>query len=242
MNNRLTKYSLAAGLALSLALPAVAHSQYNAPQGSRFAAGGGWGPGNTAEMGELAPQRRQGRFARSQDTRRGRAPRSVTGRPGRGSRGSRGSVEPRRRGDFRGAGRGSFAAGIAGRNGRPSLAAHALARADQIGLTDEQRDQITAAQRSVREASINQRAATRIAELELGDLMGAETPDIAAIEDKLRELAEQRIAGQTAALRLDEAVNETLTDQQIDELGNLARGRGRNRPGRSGGRGGQDAR
>ena len=267
MNNRLSKYSLAAGLALLLAIPAVAHSQYNEPQGPRFEAGSGRGPGNSAPMGELEPQRRQGRFAGAQDTQRGRAPRGLAGRPGRGSRGS---IQPDRRGDSRGgfrgtgrsvgrgagrsigrgagrgAGRGGFAAGSGSRTSRPSLAAHALARADQIGLTDEQRDQITAAQRGVREASINQRAATQIAELELGDLMGAETRDIAAIEAKLRQLAEQTIAAQTASLRLDEAVHETLTDQQIDDLGDLGRDRERNRrrdqPGRSGGRGRQDVR
>ncbi len=259
MHNRLSKYSLAAGLALLLAIPAVAHSQYNEPQGPRFEAGSGRGPGNSAPMGELEPQRRQGRFAGAQDTQRGRAPRGLAGRPGRGSRGS---IQPDRRGDSRGgfrgtgrsigrgagrgAGRGGFAAGSGSRTSRPSLAAHALARADQIGLTDEQRDQITAAQRGVREASINQRAATQIAELELGDLMGAETRDIAAIEAKLRQLAEQTIAAQTASLRLDEAVHETLTDQQIDDLGDLGRDRERNRrrdqPGRSGGRGRQDVR
>ncbi len=271
MNNRLSKYSLAAGLALLLAIPAVAHSQHNAPQGPHLGADGGQAPGNTVPLGELEPQRRQGRFAGAQDTQRGRAPRSLAGRPGRGSRGS---IQPRRRGDSRGdsrggfrgtgrsvgggagrsvgrgagrgAGRGGFAAGSGSRTSRPSLAAHALARADQIGLTDEQRDQITAAQRGVREASINQRAATQIAELELGDLMGAETRDIAAIETKLRQLAEQTIAAQTASLRLDEAVHETLTDQQIDDLGDLGRDRGRNRgrdrPGRSGGRGRQAVR
>ena len=271
MNNRLSKYSLAAGLALLLAIPAVAHSQYNAPQVPHLGADGGRVPGNTVPLGELEPQRRQGRFAGAQDTQRGRAPRGATGRPGRGSRGS---IQPDRRGNSRGnsrsefrgagrnvgrgvgrsigrgagrgAGRGGFAAGITGRNSRPSLASHALARADQIGLTDEQRDQITAAQRGVREASINQRAATQIAELELSDLMGAETRDIAAIEAKLRQLAEQRISEQTASLRLDEAVHETPTNEQIDELGDPARDRGRNRgrnqPGRSGGRGRQDAR
>lgn len=269
MNNRLSKYSLAAGLALLLAIPAVAHSQYNEPQGPRFEAGSGRGPGSSAPMGELEPQRRQGRFAGAQDNQRGRAPRGLAGRRGRG-RGSRGSIQPDRRGDSRGgfrgtgrsvgrgagrsigrgagrgAGRGGFAAGSGSRTSRPSLAVRALARADQIGLTDEQRDQITAAQRGVREASINQRAATQIAELELGDLMGAETRDIAAIEAKLRQLAEQTIAAQTASLRLDEAVHETLTDQQIDDLGDLGRDRERNRrrdqPGRSGGRGRQDVR
>jgi len=208
MNNRLMKYSLAAGLALLLALPAVAYSQYEGPQGPRFGAGGG-GPGNFAEMGEMGPQR------------------------GRDSR--RSSAGPRDRGDFGRAGRAGVG-GHGGRGGRSSLAARALAQADQIGLSTEQREQILAAQRSVREASINRRAESQIAGLDLRDLMSADTPDIAAVEIKLRELAEQRIAEQVGALRLGEAVGEVLTAEQIDKLGDLSRDRGRSRSNRGSGR------
>jgi Spy/CpxP family protein refolding chaperone len=234
MNNRLVKYSLAAGLALFLALPAVAYSQYSADQGPRFA-GDGWSPGKIAPMSVLPQQRAQGRFGNAQTP-----PRGSVGRAGRGRDNRRGVGRQRDRGDFGRRSRG--APGIGDRGGRSSLAARALGRADQIGLTAEQRDQIRAAQRAVREASINRRATTQIAELELRDLMGAETRDIAAIEAKLRELAEQRIAEQTGALRLDEAVSETLTDEQVDELGDLTRDRGRDRSGRRGGRGRRAAR
>ena len=101
-----------------------------------------------------------------------------------------------------------------------------MSRADQIGLTAEQTDQINQARRAQREASINRRAAAEIAELELRELMGADTPDIAAVEAKLRELAEQHIAEQTTALRLNASVGEILTS---DQLADLSRGRGRDR-------------
>ena len=109
------------------------------------------------------------------------------------------------------------------------MAARALSRADQIGLTAEQTDQINQAQRIEREASINRRAAAEIAELELRDLMGADTPDIAAVEAKLRELSEQHIAEQTEALRLNASVGEILTSDQLDELEDRGRNRDRNR-------------
>ncbi len=107
------------------------------------------------------------------------------------------------------------------------MAARALSRADQIGLTAAQTDQINQAQRAQREASINRRATTEIAELELRELMDADTPDIAAVEAKLRELSEQHIAGQTATLRLNASVGDILTADQVGELENSGRDRGR---------------
>ena len=94
-------------------------------------------------------------------------------------------------------------------------------------MTAEQTDRINQAQRAQREASINRRATTEITELELRELMDADTPDIAAVEAKLRELSEQHIAGQTAALRLNASVSEILTAEQVGELEDSGRDRGR---------------
>ena len=246
MNHRLMKYSVAAGLALLLALPAVAFSQLNAPRGPRFAPGSR-GPDNIAPMSAMAPQRAQGRLGNERSPRRAAAPQRAVGGRQRGRDNQRGFAGQRGRGNFGRSGRDGAGTGrrgrggVGGRGGGFSLATRALARADQIGLTAEQRDQITAAQRAVREASITRRAATQIAELELRDLMGAESRDIAAIEVKLRELAEHRIADQTGALRLDTAAGETLTAEQIDELGDLTRNRERSPRGRRAGRGQRDA-
>ena len=151
MNKRNMKYSLVAGLALLLALPALAYSQLDGPRGPRFAA------------------------------------------PGQGRAGF----------------------GLAGR---------ALARADAIGLSAQQRDAILAAQRNNQEAAINRRAAMQVGRLDLRDLMSAETRDVAAIEAKLRELAEQGIAGTLAALRLDEQVGGILSAEQLETLRASARG------------------
>lgn len=174
MNKRLFKWSLVAGLALLLALPAIAYSQREGPRGPRFAPGG---------QGPVAP--------------------------------------------------GAMGAGRMGRR-HIGLAGRALAQADRIGLSAEQRDQILAAQRSNQEAAINRRAAAEIGRLELRDLMDAEARDVAAIEAKLRELAEQDIAGTVAALRLDEQVGEILSVEQSEALRETAGERGRPRPGRGG--------
>jgi Spy/CpxP family protein refolding chaperone len=111
--------------------------------------------------------------------------------------------------------------------GGGGLAARALAHADEIGLSAEQRDQILAAQRALQEEQINRRAATQIDELALRDLMNADSRDLAAIEAKLRELSEQRIAGQMATLRFDETVGGLLSAEQRATLEELAPARRR---------------
>jgi len=131
-----------------------------------------------------------------------------------------------------GRGRPGARPGPGGMGGRHiGLAERALAQADRIGLSAEQRDRILAAQRSDQEAAINRRAAAEIGRLELRDLMDAEPRDVAAIEAKLRELAEQDIAGTVAALRVDEQVGETLSAEQIEALREAADERGRPRRG-----------
>jgi Spy/CpxP family protein refolding chaperone len=221
MNKRLVKWSLAAGLALLLALPAIAYSQLEGPRGPRFAPGeqGAAGPGAMGAGRQGGPQR----FAN--------AP------PAQGPRGARGAMSGARQ-EARGAvgrGRPGPRPGIGprGMGGRHiGLAEQALAQADRIGLSAEQRDRILAAQRSNQEAAINRRAAEQIGRLELRDLMDAEARDVAAIEAKLRELAEQDIAGTVAALRLDAQVGEILSAEQSEALREAAGERGRSRPGR----------
>ncbi len=214
MNNRLMKYSIVATLILAVALPALAFSQYGPRRGPEAGAtfGNGESPGGPgvgpAELGQRGAQRfaarelgRQGRRDGLRD--RGRA----GGRPGFGRRAGR-------RGPDRRAG---LARGI-GRDGRAGLATRALGRAEDIGLSSEQREQILAARRGSQESSINRRAASQIAGLELRELMQADSPDLAAVEAKLRELSDHRIAEQTGNLRLDAAVGEILTAEQLEAL------------------------
>ena len=240
MRRRVVELSLVGGLALLLALPAVAYSQLGAPPGPDF--GAEWGSGAIPAAGEFSPQRGRaqrrplvdGPRARGsqrlgrQERRESGGRRSFAGRGGGfGNRRRPGGVgSDRRRGGF-GRGRDGFGAGFSTTATRSSLAARALSRADQIGLTAEQTDQINQARSAQREASINRRAAAEIAELELRELMGADTPDIAAVEAKLRELAEQHIGGQMETLRLNASVGEILTPDQIGELEDRGRDRGR---------------
>ncbi len=245
MRRRIVELLLVGGLALLLALPAVAYSQLGAPPGPDF--GPEWG-GEVPAGGELAPQRGRAQRRPQASGPQARGSQRVAGQGRRGSR-ERGSFAGRGggfgggrgRGNFGGGrGRGDFArgrGGFIGGLGRPatrsSLVARALSRADQIGLTAEQTDRINQAQRAQREASINRRAAGEIAELELRELLGADTPDITAVEAKLRELSEQYIAEQTEALRLNASVGEILTPDQLEDLQDRGRDRGRgNRRGR----------
>jgi Spy/CpxP family protein refolding chaperone len=221
MRERLVKYSLVVGLALLLAAPAVAYSQRIAPQapGAGQGPGPGMGPGPGGGMG---PGFGPGPGPGGQP---GIAPGFGQGRgpqPGMAPRGQRGRMDVDR------------VRGPRGRMGGGGLAARALAHADEIGLSAEQRDQILAAQRALQEEQINRRAATQIDELALRDLMAAENRDLAAIEGKLRELSEQRIAGQMAMLRFDETVTGLLSAEQratLDELA-PARRRAQDRPAR----------
>ena len=247
MNRRLVKWSLVAGLALLLAVPAIAYSQLERPRGPRFAPGeqGPAGPGAMGAGRMDGPQR----FANAPPAQGPRGARGAMGvgrmggpqgfgnaAPAQGPRGARGAMSDARQ-EARGAmGRGRAGArpgiGPGGMGGRHiGLAGRALAQADRIGLSAEQRDRILAAQRSNQEAAINRRAAAEIGRLELRDLMDLEARDVAAIEAKLRELAEQDIAGTVAALRVDEQVGETLSAEQIEALREAADERGRPRRG-----------
>lgn len=231
MNTRLMRYSLVAGLALVLAVPAIAYSQYG-PQGPRFApAGGRTAVGVQGAMQQRGPQRFADRNLAPQR-------RFAAGPGGAGAQFGGRNVRSGLTGRGMSRGRGSGLAGRGMSRGPGSgLAGRALARAEQIELTDEQGEQISAAQRGHREASINRRAATQIAELELRQLAGADNPDIAAVEAKMREVSEQRIAAMTGSLRLNAAVSEILTAEQIQQLDELGR-----RPDNRGPRGTQNRR
>lgn len=200
MREHLVKYSLVVGLTLLLAAPAVAYSQRNAPR----APGAGQGPGPAMGPGPgFGPAPGFGRGPGAQ--------------PGMAPRGQRGRMDTER------------ARRPRGRMGGGGLAARALAHADEIGLSSEQRDQILAAQRALQEEQINRRAATQIDELALRDLMAADNRDLGAIEAKLRELSDQRIAGQMAMLRFDETVTGLLSAEQRATLDELAPARRRGR-------------
>lgn len=215
MNKRPMKWVMVAGFALLLALPAAAYSQLGAP--------GPWPP---ASPDGLTPQDGPAEFSGSWSVAAGQQHPGMAAQFGpRGrSAAQRGRVAAPsgRRSDTGGRRIRPGLAGVPrGRGGaaRPSLAARALAQSERITLTDEQRQQILAAQHGFREASINRGAEIRIAELDLRELMRVDSPDISAVEAKMREISEHRIAARTGALRFDAAVSEILTTEQVEQLG-----------------------
>ena len=170
MKKRVFTYSIIAALALTLMVPVIAFSQ----MGPRRQ-GPAWAPQPFAAQD----------FARS----RGRA-------DGAGAR--RGGGFGREFGEHRGRD-GSFSGARFGDSARWSLTSRVLARADALGLTADQEQQIRETRRAYQDASIERRAAMQVAQLDMRELMRAAAKDLGAIEAKLRELSdvEKRLGKQT---------------------------------------------
>lgn len=109
---------------------------------------------------------------------------------------------------------------------RGSRIAHrALLHAEELGLSEAQRESIREARMAERRQRIEREARIKIAKLELEELLRDEGSDLAAIEAKMRELAELRIQDRMAALRLDRTIRDILTPEQLQELKELRRHR-----------------
>ncbi len=98
------------------------------------------------------------------------------------------------------------------------MASRALANAEEIGLTGEQEEQIRALQRENRRAQIRRNADTQIGEMDLEEMMSAESSDLDAIEQMMREIANYEVDERMARLRLDRSAKAILTEAQRDEL------------------------
>ncbi len=98
------------------------------------------------------------------------------------------------------------------------VASRALANAEEIGLTEEQEEQIRGLQRENRRAQIRRNADTQIAEMDLEEIMSAESSDLDAIEQMMREIANLQVDERMARLRLDRSAKAILTEAQRDEL------------------------
>jgi len=107
--------------------------------------------------------------------------------------------------------------------GGGGAASRVLARAEELELTDAQRDQIRAADKQHRRDAIERQAAMDLARLDLDDLMDGEATemDLAAVESKLLEISRLEVADQVAGLRLRQSVHAVLTPGQRDELGEM---------------------
>lgn len=98
------------------------------------------------------------------------------------------------------------------------MASRALANAEEIGLTAEQEEQIRGLQRENRRAQIRRNADTQIAEMDLEEMMSADTSDLDTIEQMMREIANYQVDERMARLRLDRSAKAILTATQLDEL------------------------
>ncbi|MCH7825794.1 MAG: hypothetical protein IH849_13420 [Acidobacteria bacterium] len=96
-----------------------------------------------------------------------------------------------------------------------------LDRAEELGITDDQAEQIRAAQRAGRRDGIERRADTEIAEMDLEALYEVDEPDLAAVRAKLEELAMLQVDSQMAGLSLRRQVRQILTPTQLEEWGDL---------------------
>ena len=106
------------------------------------------------------------------------------------------------------------------------MANRVLVNAKQIGLNENQEDEIHTLQRENQRAEIHRNADVQIAEIDLDEMMDAKDLDLDAIEEKMREIAGYQVDGQMDRLRLDRSVSAVLTEAQRDELKEMSAVRG----------------
>jgi len=114
--------------------------------------------------------------------------------------------------------------------GRFDLASRALGRADEISLTDVQKQGIEEARDAHRRQQIERDASMKLMGLDLAELLGDDSADLAAIEQKMNEAAGLRVQEQMAALRYQRSVKGILSAEQIEQLNDFGDRTERRRP------------
>ena len=110
---------------------------------------------------------------------------------------------------------------------------------EQLGLTKEQLEKLRGIGRDTMKKSIQNRAALRVKQMELNELLEADTPDRTAVEKKVREMSDLQAAMLRSRVDTRLAFAGTLTPEQRTKLRTLARQRmHRGMMGRGWGRGG----
>jgi len=147
-----------------------------------------------------------------------------------GRRGGMTSTMQSRRSGFAGGPMGAMRgrSGIGG--GRFDLASRALGRAEDIGLTDVQKQGIEEARNAQRRQQIEREASMKLLGLDLVELLGDDSADLTVVEQKMREAADARVQGQMAALRYRRNVKGILTAEQIEQLKEMGADFMRRRP------------
>ncbi len=103
-----------------------------------------------------------------------------------------------------------------------ALAGRILAASEDLELTEAQEQTIRDNQRQHRRDEIRRDADIEIAELELEEMMEADSPDLDAIESHMRQIANLQVDERMANLRLDRSVRELLTVEQADKLDEMS--------------------
>lgn len=94
---------------------------------------------------------------------------------------------------------------------------------EQLGLTEEQAEQLRALRSDAAKSGIRTRAELTIKQMELRELLQAEEPDRARIEKKVRELSDARYTAQMQRIDQRLAFRSVLTPDQRKEMRNLRR-------------------
>lgn len=89
---------------------------------------------------------------------------------------------------------------------------------EELGLTDDQRTKLRQQAAEGRKAAVRTRADLEIKQMELHELMAADSPDRAQIDRKLRELADLRYAMQKSHVDQRLAFQQLLTAEQRAKL------------------------
>ena len=104
---------------------------------------------------------------------------------------------------------------------------------ERVGISVEQAAKIQGQQAAFAKSRVRDRADLRVKQMELQQLMAAEKPDRTAIDKKLSEMSEVRLAAQKSAAEYRLAMREAITPEQKEKLKQLFRERLRD--GREGG-------
>ena len=103
---------------------------------------------------------------------------------------------------------------------------------ERLGFTAEQAAKIEAQENAFAKARIQNRANVQVKRMELDELVRAEKTDRAAIDKKLREFEDARIAAHKAAIEHRLAMREMITPEQREKMRQMMQERWMNRPGR----------
>jgi len=87
-----------------------------------------------------------------------------------------------------------------------------------LSLTDEQSNKLRTNLRPFQKEAILSRAALKVAELELADLLAADKVDFAMVETKLKEIEGIRTKARLSQLKATLAVRGILSKEQLDKL------------------------